>query len=112
MGNFIIEEFNHYKVSLYGRKVKGQQTDYGIQFNIPSGKAYLYFCKNYMQDNYIEEKKNSKIFHIYLRAEKYPAFIDLLRYEKPLFFFYNYNDDSFYITTSDEPVGEGENEPE
>ena len=108
MTNFLIEEFTQYKVFLYGRKVKGEQTDQAIYINIPSGKAYFYFCSNFMKDNYVEQKGDKKHFHVYLRADKYPHWIDLFRNEGPLFFFYDYNRDLCYITTSDEPVGEGE----
>lgn len=106
--NFIIEEFDTYKVFLYGKKFEGQQTDYGIDITIPSGKVYFRFCKNYMKDNECTEVNGKKIFYIYLRAEKYHGWIDLLRNETPMFFYYNFDDDSCYLTTSDEPVGENE----
>ena len=105
---FIIEEFSTYKVFLYGKKFEGQQTDYGIDITIPSGKAYFRFCKNFMKDNHVEERNGKKYFFIYMREEKYAKWIDLLRNETPMYFFYNYTDDSCYITTSDEPVGESE----
>jgi hypothetical protein len=108
MSSFLIEEFTTYKVFLYGRKVKGEQTDQAIYINIPSGKAHFYFCSNYMKDNYVEDKNGKKHFHVFLRAEKYAHWIDLFRNESPLFFFYDYDRDLCYITTSDEPVGEGE----
>ncbi len=108
MENFIIEEFSFYKVFLYGRKALGQQTDQSIHINIPSGKVFLNFCKNFMRDNYYEEVGAKKHFHVYLRADKYPSFIDILRNEQPLFFYYNMDDHLMYITTTDEPVGENE----
>lgn len=108
MAKFIIEEFDRYKVFLYGKKFEGEQTDYGIDLTLPTGKAYLRFCKNYMKDNFVQEVGDSKHYYIYLRADKYPAWIDILRNEQPLFFYYNFDDDSCYITTSDEPVGESE----
>lgn len=108
MSNFLIEEFSHYKVFLYGRKVKGEQTDQAIHINLPSGKAFLYFCSNYMKDNYIVDNGAKKEYHVYLRAEKYIHWIDILRNESPLFFFYGFEKDLCYITTSEEPVGEGE----
>lgn len=108
MENYIIEEFQFYKVFLYGRKIAGQQIDQAIYINLPSGRAFFNFCSNYMQDNYVEEKNGKKYFHVYLRADKYPHWIDLFRNEGPLFFFYDYDKDFCFITTSDEPVGEGE----
>ncbi len=108
MDKFIIEEFSFYKVFLYGRKALGHQTDYSVQITIPSGKVFLYFCKNFMKDNYVDDSNPKKEFHVFLRADKYPAYIDILRNEKPLFFYYNFDQDMMYITTTDEPVGEAE----
>lgn len=109
--NFIIEEFTFYKVFLYGRNVFGEKTDFGIQIKVPSGLAVLRFTRDYTLKNSCTKKENGKYeFLIYLRVEKYAAFIDILRNEKPLYFFYNFDTDQSYITTSDEPVGEGEDE--
>lgn len=108
--NFIIEEFKHYKVSLYGRKGEGLRNDYSIQFRIPSGHVVLRFTKDLSLENYYENHKHedAKNFYVYLRVDKYPAFIDIFRYEKPLFFYYNLDTNQAYVTTSDEPVGEEE----
>jgi len=108
MSNFIIEEFSHYKVSLFGRDVQGEKTDYGIQFKIPTGTVVLRFTRDLSQANVVEEKAGEKHFYIYLRVEKYAAFIDIMRNEKPLFFYYDFDTNQAYVTTSDEPVGEGE----
>ncbi len=109
MDNIIIEEFKHYKVFLYGRQAQGQQTDYGININIPSGKVIIKFCMNWMRENYYEDKNGKYTFNVFLRTDKYINWIDLLRNEKPLFFCYNLDTNICYITTSDEPVGEAEN---
>ena len=108
MSNFIIEEFSFYKVSLFGRNVQGTKTDFGIQFKIPSGRVILRFTRDLTQENTVVDKGDKKLFYVYLRSEKYPAFIDIMRNEKPLFFFYNLDNNQAYVTTSDEPVGEGE----
>ena len=108
MENFIIEEFKHYKVFLYGRNAEGERTDYGIQFKIPSGKVFLKFTRDYEQANYFEPEGAHLNFYVFLRVEKYASFIDIMRYEKPLFFFYNKKNNQAYVTTSDEPVGEEE----
>lgn len=105
---FIIEEFLFYKVFLYGRSAGGEKTDYSIQIKVPSGKAILRFTRDYSQANNFVKKGKEYEFYVYLRAEKYSAFIDILRYEKPLFFYYNLDTNESYITTSDEPVGEEE----
>lgn len=109
--SFIIEEFSFYKVFLYGRNVFGEPTDYGIHIKVPSGLAVMKFTRDYTLKNACVKQPNGTYeFQIFLRVEKYPAFIDILRNEKPLFFYYNFDSDQCYITTSDEPVGEGENE--
>lgn len=107
MDTFIIEEFKHYKVFLYNRNKDDDDTDYSIQFKIPSGEVHLRFTGE-LYDNFVEEVHGKKIFNVFTRAEKYAAHIDLLRYEKPIFFFYNFKKNTSYITTSDEPVGEEE----
>ena len=112
MANFIIEEFKHYKVFLYGRNAKGERTDYGIQFRIPSGKVFLKFTHDFKQSNYFEPEGGHTNFYVFFRVEKYPAFIDIFRYEKPLYFFYNMDNNQAYVTTSDEPVGEEESNNE
>jgi len=108
MSNFIIEEFSFYKVSLFGRNAEGDKTDYGIQFSIPSGKVVLKFTRDLSRKNVVVDDGKKKVFYVYLRVEKYPAYIDIMRNEKPLFFYYDLFKDTAYITTSDEPVGEGE----
>ena len=108
--NFIIEEVLHYKVFLYSRNAGGEKTDYSIQFRVPSGKAILRFTRDYELQNRYETHGDLNIYHVYLREEKYYNFIDILRYEKPIFFYYDLDNNLSYITTGDEPVGEEENE--
>ena len=106
--NFIIEEFKFYKVYLYGRKAGGEQTDFNIDIHIPSGKARLHFGAE-IKENTCVEKKGKYYMHVYLSSDKYPAYIDILRNEKPLYFYYDMERNLSYITTEDEPVGEEEN---
>ena len=107
--NFIIEEFSFYKVFLYGRNHMGEKTDYGIQFTIDSGKVVMRFTRDYTKGNSTQKHADGTYtFYCHFRVEKYHAFIDILRNEKPLYFFYNFDSNQCYVTTSDEPVGEGE----
>ena len=108
MANFIIEEFDHYKVFLYSQKNTGAGSDCAIQFTIPSGKVVLNFLDDPGYKNLVEERDGKLIFDVFLKTNQYSAHIDILRYEKPLFFFYNLDNNEAYITTSDEPVGEEE----
>jgi hypothetical protein len=107
MDNFIIEEFEFYKVVLHS-DTANEGIDCGIHIKLPSGAAYLRYSKNNTRKNNVVKKGNFYDFNCYMVLEKYPMHIDILRNEKPLFFFYNLDTNKAYITTSDEPVGEEE----
>lgn len=107
MSNFIIEEFTTYKVFLYSDH-SDENADTGIQIKLESGIAYLHFMRSNMPDNRIVDKGNFHDYHVYIALDKFPFYIDILRNEKPLYFYYNLDDNLSYITTSDEPVGEEE----
>lgn len=110
MPNFVIEEFKHYKVFLYGRNAEDERTDFGITFRIPAGKVFMKFTHDFERENYSEYEPEGghTNFNVFLRPDKYPSYIDIMRNEKPLYFFYNLDNNQSYITTSDEPVGEEE----
>lgn len=109
MQNFLIEEFDHYKTFLYSRPIGEAQVDMAIDIKLPSGRVHIYFCQNDgLGKNHVEGKDNHKLFHIYVNSSLYPNWIDILRNESPLFFYYDYDRNFAYITTTDEPVGEGE----
>lgn len=110
MENFIIEEFENYKVFLYSKSESN--IEYKVLIKIPSGHIFLWFINGNLPVNDVEDIGNKRVLNCYFRASRYPHFIDILRNEKPLFFYYNKDDKTCYITTSDEPVGEGENEAE
>ena len=107
MEKFIIEEFLHYKVFIYGRRMEGM-AQYSIQFKIPSGMVVIRFWEGLIPPNSYEEHNSKYTFYANFGKEKYPIFIDLMRYEKPLFFYYGLDTNLTYMTTSDEPVGEEE----
>lgn len=104
---FIIEQFKKYKVFLYGGGGASISTAV-INIVLPSGKAIFRFKDGKLKKNSHTVKGKKSLYEIYIRTDRYPHFIDLLRNEKPLYFFYDYNENISYITTSDEPVGEGE----
>ena len=99
--DFLIEEFKTYKVYLFKDKNS-------IHLNVKSGKAVIRFIKGRMKKNKLNQAGKKSLYEVYQPWESYPHFIDLLRNEKPLYFFFSFVDNSAYITTSDEPVGEGE----
>jgi len=107
MSEFIIEEFKKYKVFLYGSKVTDNAVN-TIQLHLPSGTAHLKFCTGRLKKHRFTKVGKKYNFQVYYAADRYPTFIDLIRNEKPLYFYFNLENATSYITTSDEPVGEGE----
>ncbi len=105
--NFVIEQFKKYKVFLYGGGSAGISTSV-INLELPSGKAVIRFKDGRLKKNKATTIGKKTLYEIYIRTDRYPHFIDLLRNEKPLYFFYDLDQHISYITTSDEPVGEGE----
>ncbi len=105
--NFIIEQFKSYKVFLYGGGAAGLSSGV-IHLSLPSGKAILRFRDGRLKKNKATVNGKNSTYEVYIKADRYLAFIDLLRNEKPLYFFYDLKGNVAYITTSDEPVGENE----
>ena len=106
MAKFIIEEFEEYKATIHDSNYKG--LDYSIQLHLPDGEAQLRFSSKELKNNEITKKNGKHVYNVHFRTEKYEAMIDLLRNEGPLFFYYNNDSGHSYVTTGDEPVGEGE----
>lgn len=105
--NFIIEQFKKYKVFLYtGGSASLSRAV--IHLTLPSGKAIIRFKDGRLKRNSMTKQGKSTLYEVYVSADRYLQFIDLLRNEKPLYFFYSIDENISYITTSDEPVGEGE----
>lgn len=110
MANFLIEEFDKYKVTLYSNSEDNHE-DYAIHLKLPSGEAVLKFVEgNLGQNTHTETVNNRSKYCLFFKSNRISHFIDILRNEKPLFFYFNKDTNHGYITTSDEPVGEGENE--
>lgn len=106
-GNFIIEEFEFYKVLLFSHHTNSN-IEAGVEIALPDGKAILRFVKSDLPHNSMETIGSKNIYYIYYHMDMYANIIDILRYEEPLYFYYNHDNHESYITTGDEPVGEGE----
>ena len=105
MEDFIIEEFKSYKVFL----LSGIDNDASIHVKIPSGIAVIRFSNDKQPDNEVVTKENGlKLYKVHVPTSNFPYYVDIMRNEGPLFFFYDSKDNVSYITTTDEPVGEGE----
>ena len=109
MANFIIEEFEFYKVLLYSNH-PSHVIDMGVEISLPDGKAILRFRNDELPDNSMEKIGSKNIYYVYFGTHMYAPMIDILRNEEPLYFYYNHDNHESYITTGDEPVGEGEME--
>jgi hypothetical protein len=107
MSNFIIEEFEFYKILLFSHHTHAE-IDGQIEITLPDGKAILRFVHGDLPQNHTEKLGNKNIYYVYYNISMYMHMVDILRYEEPLYFYYNQDNHESYVTTGDEPVGEGE----
>lgn len=107
MSNFIIEEFEFYKLLVFSHNTN-ENIDASIEIPLPDGKAILRFMHDSIPPNSMEKIGSKNIYYAYFPIAMYPNLVDILRYEEPLYFYYNHDNHESYITTGDEPVGEGE----
>jgi len=104
MNDYVKEEFKTYKVFI----LSGIDNDFAIHIRLPSGIAVIRFMSKSMKNSMESQDNGKKIFKVYAPKENFSAYVDILRNESPLFFFYDLDDNVSYITTTEEPVGEGE----
>ena len=105
--NFIIEEFKEYKVLIFSHHTN-ENIQYTVELELPDGRAMMRFVNGILPDNNMEKIGSRNVYTTYYHADNYLAMIDLLRNEKPLFFYYNHDNHESYVTSGDEPVGEAE----
>ena len=105
--NFIIEEFTFYKVLIFSHNTN-ENIKYSIELPLPDGRAVMRFVEGELSENTLENRGAKNIYYIYYHENQYAKMVDILRNEKPLFFYYNTDNHESYITTSSEPVGEAE----
>ena len=103
----IIEEFDSYKVFLYDDKAHNPDIDESIIIPYSGGKVFFLFYSNGKHVNRTIGNAGSMQHFVYIPTAKYPRYIDLLRYEKPLYISITPDTSCAYITTEFEPVGEG-----
>ncbi|MBV5304720.1 MAG: hypothetical protein JZU70_11075 [Chlorobium sp.] len=101
-----------YLVFAYGGPGGNAGAEATVSLGIPDAFAFLRFFPDS-----IPLPANSKTTHVSGKPMFYVSYkyaqlanvIDLLRNEKPIRFFFADDTKASYLTTSDEPVGEGEN---
>ena len=100
-----------YKLTLYKQhKTDNIPFDHFIRLEgSKDEKVYIYFVKPGFEDESNTVHESFDFAKIFVEESQYPDFVDLLRNEKPVYMYLNNtNPNLFYITTSDEPVGEEE----
>lgn len=105
--NFVIEEFTSYKLLLFSHNTE-EKIQYSIELPLPDGRAILRFVKGGLPENKENHIGSKNIYYAYFHQDQFYPMVDVLRNEKPLFFYYNHDNHECYITTSSEPVGEHE----
>lgn len=102
-----IEEFSSYKIFLYDDVAHDPTIDEAIMIPYSRGTVYFSFYHEGKHENHTRGEEGSYQHFVYIPTSKYPRFVDLLRYEKPLYIAVDEKSNSAYLTTEMEPVGEG-----
>lgn len=102
---------------------KGQINKYGLSVQTPNvftnykrvidvngkfGLGFLYFVPAGGKLGQNKKRDGKDVFDVYFWMEDYAALTDMLRNEKPVYFFYNTDNNTCVIKTGDEKVGEME----
>ena len=101
-----------YLVFAYGGPGGNSGADAAISLGIPNAFAFLLFYPEgtpLPPNSKTTSVSGNPIFYVSYRYAQLPNVLDLLRNEKPIKFFFRDENLASYITTSDEPIGEGEN---
>ena len=100
-----------YLVFSYGGPAGNAGADATISLGIPNAFAFLSFYPEgtALPPNAKETHISGRpLFYVSYRYAQLANVVDLLRNEKPIRFFFRDDTMVSYVTTSDEPVGEGE----
>ncbi len=100
-----------YLVFAYGGPNGNDGADATISLGIPNAFAFLKFYPESVAlpaNSKGTHMSGKPIFYVNYRYAQFQNVLDLLRNEKPIKFFFRDDTMASYITTSDEPVGEGE----
>ena len=72
------------------------------------GLAFLYFVPESETMGANRKRSGRNVFDVYYKMSTWSQCVDLLRNEKPVYFFYDDSTNTAGIKTSDEPIGEEE----
>ncbi|MEW6733457.1 MAG: hypothetical protein AB1489_19170 [Acidobacteriota bacterium] len=105
-------DVSNYLVFAYGGPDGNAGVDASISLGIGNAFAFLNF---YPEGSLLPPNSKSihgptgyPIFYVRYRYAQFANIVDLLRNENPIKFFFNDTNLASYLTTSQEPVGEGE----
>jgi hypothetical protein len=104
-------DISTYLVFAYGGPNGNANADATISLGIPNAFAFLRFFPEGVAlpaNSKATHVSGKPMFYVSYRYAQLANVIDLLRNEKPVKFFFNDATMAAYVTTSDEPVGEGE----
>lgn len=100
-----------YLVFAYGGPDGNSGSDATVSLGIPNAFAFLRFFPEATPlppNSKTTHVSGKPMFYVSYRYAQLANVLDLLRNEKPIKFFFRDDNLASYITTSDEPVGEGE----
>jgi hypothetical protein len=100
-----------YQVLAYGGPGGNDGAEAAISLGIPEAYAFLSFYPDGvpLPPNSRQMHVSGKpMFNVSYRAAHFGTIVDLLRYERPIRFFFRDDNLASYLTTADEPVGEEE----
>ena len=110
--SYIFVDISTYLIFGYGGPDGNQGVDALISLGIPNAFASLRFFPEGAtlppNKKEIHAPTGRPMFYVSYRYAQFGNILDILRNEKPVKFFFNEINLGSYITTSDEPVGEGE----
>lgn len=104
-------EVSTYLVFSYGGPDGNGGADAAVSLGIPEGWAFLRFYPEGVPlpaNSKTTHVSGKPIYYVSYRYSQLINVIDLLRNEQPIRFFFRDDTMAAYITTSAEPVGEGE----
>jgi len=105
----VSHEIETYKVFLMSQdqsKYAGRYATILLKLKGTKEKAFLYFYDANKLPS--ENKKSENNFKTYWKMSQYDNVLDILRNEKPLFFYFDEGSKVANVQTTDEPVGEEE----
>lgn len=72
------------------------------------GLAFLYFVPESETLGTNRKRSGRNVFDVFYRMSTWSQYVDLLRNEKPVYFYYYDSNNTAVIKTSEEPIGEEE----